>query len=1125
MSSSSMSFDTARRILGQRDPEWSNKLSALLGLAALGSGAVGFAVPAIKAGWGWIDQKNELVSQLTSAVDRVRDRCLGARGRERHELIAAAHTAVVTGAFFAALSEVVGKKYARLGLTEAEKQQLVSGSVDGDHESMVSYLLNVPMPMPWAACGFETNLAASVAPFYENLTGRCLRFFRGLDAWQRIEPEIRDSDDGRTLASVVVSRAITRYRNDYRRLAAEVPEFGMWALLDQFEHATAARKSARQRSEEFQRRSLSLMEQLLAGLSRMRERDLPTERSRTIMAQRNRQLLSEPLAHVTKIDLESGLSMPDTETGYVNPRFQWAVMSGSSRAWDEEWWGQQRRGHRLDHFLAAYFTSARSAELPLVILGHPGAGKSLLTKIMAARLPPEHFTTVRVPLRQVRNPAAKIYEQIQDFLDDDTHLGVRWRDLSEASREATRVVILDGLDELMQATRTTESGFLHEVREFQEKEAKLGSPVSVVVTSRTVVADIANIPAGSLVVKLEDFDRNQVDHWVDMWNKVNQEPIGNGTVKPLAVDSVWAMGELARQPLLLLMLAVFGATEDPPTGGDGQVTQAQVYQWLLNGYIAREVAKTPGTATNLLSEDEEIAARADHELWQLAIAAFAMFNRGQQSVTGQDLNSDLAPMLRAGAAQGSHRKRLAQPLDPAIRTIARFFFIHAADVSGVVSGSSYEFLHATFGEYLIAYHVLEQLKGLADARRRLPVGQEWTDDQFFALLSHQQLSVGGAIMPFLRELFEATPTAQRRAIVAELKALVRFSQEREGVGRFEGYNPSSRFLLGRVAAYLGNLLTLLTELCDGPVPLDELAPEGDDQLTWWRSTVRFLHAGLDDNGWSMLLSSIDLSVTDEVPAIGKRRAPIDRLLIHPYEARLAGDPERELQLLLGATALHGRRLAHWGDGTGDVCMKIVSSLVHRDERSGDHEAIMDAAASSASPETGNLFVEYLVRHAGRLSYKDVRKLAQTALWMNSTQAAVRIAPVVAQHPRLFIEYPRLLSIYERGLTDAREIAEVFAAMRVGLAVWQGDDAEAFKEIVGHLVARQRGRWREVAIQPIKGLSNLSIEVMRPAIPPLVAILADDYQRRPPVPAYYSSLSSGRHREDGPVQDRRPDRSN
>ena len=75
---------------------------------------------------------------------------------------------------------------------------------------------------------------------------------------------------------------------------------------------------------------------------------------------------------------------------------------------------------------------------------------------------------------------------------------------------------------------------------------------------------------------------------------------------------------------------------------------------------------------------------------------------------------------------------------------------------------------------------------------------------------------------------------------------------------------------------------------------------------------------------------------------------------------------------------------------------------------------MDAAASSASPETGT-FVEYLVRHAGRLSYKDVRKLAQTALWMNSTQAAVRIAPVVAQHPRLLIEYPRLLSIYERGL--------------------------------------------------------------------------------------------------------------
>ncbi|MEV4388151.1 hypothetical protein AB0J68_20945 [Micromonospora sp. NPDC049580] len=55
--------------------------------------------------------------------------------------------------------------------------------------------------------------------------------------------------------------------------------------------------------------------------------------------------------------------------------------------------------------------------------------------------------------------------------------------------------------------------------------------------------------------------------------------------------------------------------------------------------------------------------------------------------------------------------------------------------------------------------MLHQLDGLANARRYLPVGQEWTDDQF-----------------------------------------IRSSQERETFGRLRDYNPSGRNLLGRVAA-------------------------------------------------------------------------------------------------------------------------------------------------------------------------------------------------------------------------------------------------------------------------------------------------------------------------------------
>src|SRR5262245_34797175 len=65
MRRSAMSFATARTILGGNDPGIAVRINQLLGLTALASGAVGLAphAAAIRAGWSWIDQKNELVGQ------------------------------------------------------------------------------------------------------------------------------------------------------------------------------------------------------------------------------------------------------------------------------------------------------------------------------------------------------------------------------------------------------------------------------------------------------------------------------------------------------------------------------------------------------------------------------------------------------------------------------------------------------------------------------------------------------------------------------------------------------------------------------------------------------------------------------------------------------------------------------------------------------------------------------------------------------------------------------------------------------------------------------------------------------------------------------------------------------
>jgi len=68
---------------------------------------------------------------------------------------------------------------------------------------------------------------------------------------------------------------------------------------------------------------------------------------------------------------------------------------------DEDWWAALPVRRDLTEYLGDFLTSPGAATAPLVVLGQPGAGKSVLTKVLAARLPPMGFLPVRVILREV----------------------------------------------------------------------------------------------------------------------------------------------------------------------------------------------------------------------------------------------------------------------------------------------------------------------------------------------------------------------------------------------------------------------------------------------------------------------------------------------------------------------------------------------------------------------------------------------------------------------------------------------------------------------------------------------------------------------------------------------------
>ncbi len=146
---------------------------------------------------------------------------------------------------------------------------------------------------------------------------------------------------------------------------------------------------------------------------------------------------------------------------------------------------------------------------------------------------------------------------MQRALDLSTNRRVRWHELTDQSAGTVRVVLLDGLDELLRAARHDRGGYLQQVVEFQRIEAEQHRPVVFVVTSRTVVADRVDIPEGVAVVKLEEFDESRIRAWLRVWREANAPAIAAGRVRELTPDEALHQPDLVSRPLLLLMLALY----------------------------------------------------------------------------------------------------------------------------------------------------------------------------------------------------------------------------------------------------------------------------------------------------------------------------------------------------------------------------------------------------------------------------------------------------------------------------------------------------------------------------------------------------------------------------------------
>ncbi len=995
------------------------------------------------------DAKGELTRLTNELVSKGIDKRRRMGQFDRIQRLHAARGVLMVTAYFEAVEHAdLPFPIQDARISGQEKVGLAVGAFDAESPAAVTTtILETDLPL----LGVQVDSAQAeeqLGHFYRTLGKSVLEFLKGLSLWDGLDP-------ARQLQAIgalerAVPAALRAFDVAVQRLATECPEFAIWLNL-------SGHRATRDRLKDID----TAVQTLLA-------RAEPVEQVHPALqgvVRANRSILSRKLVAVA--ELPEGLDAPMVDEAYIDPYFRMVEVNAQTPVHDEDFWGGVDARTDFNAFLLGYLSTPWAWANPLVVLGHPGAGKSLLTEVQAARLPSPDFVSVRVPLRDV--PAdADIHEQIEHAIRLSTHESVSWPVFARAAGESLLVVLLDGFDELLQATGVGKSDYLLRVKRFQEVEETQGRHVAVIVTSRVTVADRMRIPGGTVAVRLEPFEIAQVEQWVDVWNETNAEYLDQAGGFDL--EFIENHLDLASQPLLLLMLAVYEAESGTLGSSQAKLSQTELYERLLHRFARREVSKRDSRIT-----DDDPAV--ERELMILSVVGFGMFNRGAQWITDDQLADDLVALqITTGSEQGftSGHQRLAGEAKDAL---GRFFYIHRArtTLDGVDLGT-YEFLHATFGEYLVARLVWRCLTDMvAEARlertRMFPGGPRINDAGLRAFLSWSLLSVRTTTVDFLAEFAAGTPDEQLAETRAALLVAFRAVHQQQINSTYHAYRPVDMTQTAQLATYSANLLLLL--MFFGPeVYSHELYPDAADHVAEWTRTVQLWQSQLRSGEWNSLTqrhsatrlgdrrTGRSVAVTTDPhpphfdPAWTHTPEVTDEVETYEFplsflrSAEFSGDPDMVLvaNALGGATSLFTRLLPHYlhedGELTSVAADLVAASLFHanltpRADRAAVYQRLLHFIGHAESIDSrmrGQLASHVLqllvndevigpvdgLRHLHSLSYA-----AGAPHGRHNFRLFLRLPSRIPNHKVLLVLIETLVSSNEMGL---EQLAEIWCAL-------------------------------------------------------------------------------------------------
>jgi hypothetical protein len=250
---------------------------------------------------------------------------------------------------------------------------------------------------------------------------------------------------------------------------------------------------------------------------------------------------------------------------------------------------------------------------------------------------------------------------------------------------------------------------------------------------------------------------------------------------------------------------------------------------------------------------------------RLSVVAIAMFCRNRQWVSDPEIDQDLAllaPRTIQDDGLGSWSR-----LSPGQVTVGEFFFVHAsqgpldeARSQTEARSHNYEFLHATFGEYMIARIIYRTLSDLVDitavgATRSQP--QDIDDAFLWALLSYATLALRATVISFIGQLLQALPGQRRQRLRELLARLFAHSLTWRFGDQYTSYEPVHLPAPTRYATYSVNLV-LLAALTAGELRSSELFPQAHDPVSEWRKLALLWRSQLSSDEWSCLLDTVSI---------------------------------------------------------------------------------------------------------------------------------------------------------------------------------------------------------------------------------------------------------------------------